>query len=91
MRLEGRPILDLDLNLTNAGQSPIVMQVAAFFVGPPGTIDISTLDALGSLRDGDKLLVERDGEQHSFEAEDMKEFLGLPVVISDTFNNEHEL
>ena len=89
MKLEGRPLIGIDQ--VNLQQVPVMLQMVAFLVGPPGTVDISALDELGSLQDGDKLLVERDGEQHSFEAEDMKEFLGLPVVISDTFNNEHEL
>lgn len=89
MKLEGRPLIGIDQ--VNLQQVPVMLQMTAFIVGPPGTIDISALDELGSLQDGDKLLVERDGEQHSFQAEDMMEFLGLPVVISDTFNNQYEL
>ena len=94
MRLEGRPLIDVDLNLTNQSQSPFTFQMAQFFVGPqgpPGETDLNALQELGALQEGDLLLVERDGDQYSIEPEDMKEFLGLPVKISDPFNNQHEL
>ena len=95
MRLEGRPLLDVDLSLTNAQQTPVILQMAAFFVGPQGPqgppLVINSLDELGNLQDGDQLLVERGTDQHKLSAEDMKQFLGLPVRISDSFDKEHEL
>jgi len=88
VRIEGRPILDIDLNLTNQGADPIVLQFVPFMVA---SIDFSALSVLGSLQAGDQLIVCRDDEQHKITAEDMKQFLGLPVKIQDPFNNEHEL
>jgi len=94
VRIEGRPLIDIDLNLTNPAQSPFALQIAPFYLGlrgPPGEIDLNALQKLGALQEGDLLLVERDGDQHSIEPEDMREFLGLPVRISDPFNKQHEL
>ena len=88
MRIEGRPILDIDLNLTNQGADPIVLQFVPFLVAG---VSIEPLPALGNLQANDNLLVERNGQQYKMEPEDMKQFLGLPVKIQDTFNKEHEL
>jgi len=88
VRIEGRPLIDIDLNLINQGSDPIVLGFVPFMVA---SIDFSALSVLGSLQAGDQLIVCRDDEQHKISAEDMKQFLGLPVKIQDPFNNTHEL
>lgn len=103
MRIEGRPILDVDLNLVNQGADPIVLQYTPFLVGPqgpqgirgpagpPGTVDIASLQALGALQAGDSFLVERDGNQYGFTANGLLQFLGLPVSLDDPFGITHNL